>query len=295
MLHEFAVEPSLLNNWARFRYVTEKFDFHQGRLISRYPRKWVRMVYESLEGVSEIDRKKIEIKLQGIDAKMISRKNDWDVDLNWLQNAEQEHGKQAFHAILSAENPRNHCHVLREQDLDESVPLWNIPDQRTIQRNATEMANTLEPIFRIAKKLVFVDPYFDSAKKTAVNALKAYLHHCKTLPDYPEIIFFTKDNGNCNFQQECEQKLANLIPIGKKITLAYCAAQSGSDGLHNRYVLTDRGGVSLGWGLDEGSAGQTDDVGLLAQAVYAQRWDQYCGAIPTFTKQKEFIIAGSAT
>jgi hypothetical protein len=42
------LKPSLLNNWKDFRYFTEKFGIAQGRLISRYPKRWKRMVYESL-------------------------------------------------------------------------------------------------------------------------------------------------------------------------------------------------------------------------------------------------------
>jgi hypothetical protein len=48
MFYEYALKPSLLNNWKDFRYFTEKFGIAQGRLISRYPKRWKRMVYESL-------------------------------------------------------------------------------------------------------------------------------------------------------------------------------------------------------------------------------------------------------
>ena len=44
---------------------------------------------------------------------------------------------------------------------------------------------------------------------------------------------------------------------------------------HNRYVLTDLGGVSLGIGLDADAAGETDDLLLLPQDRYVRRWAQY--------------------
>lgn len=80
----------------------------------------------------------------------------------------------------------------------------------------------------------------------------------------------------------------------KKITLAYCEEMADADGLHNRYVLTDRGGVNLGWGLDVGKPGQTDDLSLMAVKVYQHRWEQYCGANPIFTKTDIFIIDGNS-
>jgi hypothetical protein len=49
------------------------------------------------------------------------------------------------------------------------------------------------------------------------------------------------------------------------------------DRLHNRYVLTDLGGVTLGIGLDAGNEGETDDLVLLSRAQYTHRWSQYVG------------------
>jgi hypothetical protein len=73
MIHEYAVDPALLNNWERFRYLTEKFGVCRGRLISRFPKRWKAMVYDGLSSVGEIERKKIEIYLQRIDEKMLAR------------------------------------------------------------------------------------------------------------------------------------------------------------------------------------------------------------------------------
>lgn len=217
MIHEFAVEPSLLNNWEQFRYVTEKFGFHQGRLISRYPSKWKKMVYESLDdNVSDIKKTKIVEMLTTIDEKMISRKSVWQ-DQPWLDNAEQEHFRRPFHAILGLANPRNHSHVLCYQDLHESLPLWNTPHQQNMPRTAAYLANALAPVFRVAKQIVFIDPHFCSSKRPAVDALTAYLQHCKLLDPYPEIVFLTRNNKNVNFKSECQQRLGPFIPIGKKL------------------------------------------------------------------------------
>jgi len=47
--------------------------------------------------------------------------------------------------------------------------------------------------------------------------------------------------------------------------------------IHNRFVLTDRGGVRFGIGLDDddGDDGKTDDVDLLSQDTFDLRWRQY--------------------
>jgi hypothetical protein len=59
--------------------------------------------------------------------------------------------------------------------------------------------------------------------------------------------------------------------------------------LHNRYILTDVGGVLFGAGLDEGDDGITDDVHLLDRAQYEQRWQQYASDSPAFDRPESPI------
>jgi hypothetical protein len=63
--------------------------------------------------------------------------------------------------------------------------------------------------------------------------------------------------------------------MGCKIGFVRWEEKHGGEKLHNRYVLTELGGVFLGVGLDEGDAGETDDFILLPRAQYEHRWSQY--------------------
>ena len=301
MIYEFAVEPSLLCNWAQFNHLIEKFGFQQGRLISRCPTRWENAVKEVLKtaNVTVMQRQKMIEILANIDHKMVARDVQWLLNLDWLENAERAHAKHAFHAILANKNPRNHGFVLPYEDLTEDNALWATQSQRVVQRQAAEMARTLLPVFRIAVRLVFIDPNFDPCKAPAMRALKAYLRQCRTISPYPQIEYHTKFNpGNTLFKSKC-MELESSIPVGQKITMICWENQNITgkprDGMHNRYVLTNRGGLSLGWGLDEGKVGQTDDVIILTQDVYKERWEQYCGTTPAFTKTLAFPINGNAS
>ena len=54
-----------------------------------------------------------------------------------------------------------------------------------------------------------------------------------------------------------------------------CARNRGGEQLHNRYILSDLGGVSFGYGLDEGDEGETDDITLMDKDQHQHRWFQY--------------------
>jgi hypothetical protein len=60
--------------------------------------------------------------------------------------------------------------------------------------------------------------------------------------------------------------------------------------LHNRYILTDIGGVSFGVGLDDGIDGETDEVTVLEDMTYQFRWAQFAGPAPAFELVDELVI-----
>jgi hypothetical protein len=293
MIHEFAVDPALLSDSEKCRYVIENFDFHKGRLISRYPKKWQATVLEGLNNLHlrDVEKKRIEEKLRQI---LTVRRSEWEPQLDWLENAEKEHNRCTFQAILSITNPRDNNHVLCYQDLHENMPLWRVPTQQVVRRQAADMLDILKPVFRIAKKLAFIDPYLSKSSNINENkALYSYLKYCKELPNYPEIAFYTCNQGDQTFQSNC-RRFGRLVPLGKKITFIYLKGQVGGDKVHNRYLLTDRGGVSFGWGVLDGKQGETDDVALMDPTVFQDRWEQYLGSTPAFTKELEFVVEGTA-
>ena len=78
-----------------------------------------------------------------------------------------------------------------------------------------------------------------------------------------------------DFFETSAKKMAARLPSSITVEFARWEQRDGGERIHNRYVLTDLGGVSLGVGIDEGKEGETDDLLLLPQATYALRWAQY--------------------
>ncbi len=297
MISEYALEPALLNRWERFRYLTENFGICHGRLISRYPKRWKAMVYESLKECTEIERKKIEVRLQFLDNRMLTRISEWNPQLDWLLNAEMENGKRPFHAIIAENNPRNQTQILIVDDLSDEIPLWHVEREKVIQRTAVKLADSVEILVANAREIIFIDPHFDPYKAKARNTLKAFIGkivlRTNGIP-IERIEFHTLYKPDIrSFSSECERQLPQRIPSGIKVRILRWKERDGGEGLHNRYILTERGGVRLAWGLDEGSPSQTDDISLLEVDLFKTRWCQYCGDNPAFDLAEEIIIVGS--
>jgi hypothetical protein len=89
------------------------------------------------------------------------------------------------------------------------------------------------------------------------------------------------------FKGECHARLRRCIPDGMRIVVRRLNQRAGGERLHNRYILTDLGGIAFGVGLDDGGDGETDDLSLMDRAQYELRWSQYAGDPPGEFDQAE--------
>jgi hypothetical protein len=313
MLHEYAVEPELVGSWCdrtSGRYFFDKFGLGSPRIMSRYPRKrWKKLVWEAWKKRSSYDdsaRKRMEELIQRLSEVVVMRRDAiWRPDRTWLDNAVEEHERIPFHAIVARSNPSAHPKVLVADTLDERPALWNKPHGMLVSRTADGISDSVRDMLRAACKIVFVDPYFSpSPDRGYVEVLAACLRSClkQRIPDTPPRIRIFTSNGSerdrgCEprfFESECRGRLPARLPSGQRVTISCLKERFKGERLHNRYILTELGGVSLGAGLDERSGAATDDIFVLTRELYEKRWQQYVREPRAFDQPgTEIVVVGT--
>lgn len=296
MIREFAIDPEALDTWERFRYVIEKFGVEHGRVISHFPKAWQRLVYEAAKDCSDTDRKRIEIRLQELLRRrrrfLWSFSRHYDPDRTWIVNAVEQHGAQAFYSIICRTSVANCETVVAVADsTDES---FAVERDLVVPRSASALAAAIGPLLAQSRELIFVDPHFNPSVARWRHTLAAFLiaattggqsitrceYHLKQsdglLSDFPA------------FEQECLGKLPMIVPQGLTLTLRRWKQMEDLSGrrgekLHPRYILTDLGGVRVECGLDQGPDGETTDVSLLSDRIWALRRENYLGDPPAFS------------
>ncbi len=296
MISEYALEPVLLNNWKDFRYLVEKFGVSEGRLIARYPKHWKRLVYESLKDCSVMDKKRIVEMLITIEDRMKRRKSEWDKHLQWLENAEAEDKSRPFRAIIAKENPRGSLHVLELESLSEANPQWKSVRCRIIKRSADEIRSSAATLVEISNKVLIIDPYFSPDKIECRRPIAAIMES-GMIRDGGEKIFevHLKDRDNAIspdlLKKSCDTKLAPIIPMGMRLRVLLWREKENGEKLHNRYILTERGGIRFGAGISEDSS-HTDEVELMDDLSARDRFDKYSLGEPAFIPMADFEILG---
>ncbi len=308
MIQEYALEPEMVANADRILggRLLSGFKMGKGRMVARYPKRWKRHVWDAFNDTSDMDRTRREVLVNELFEFAAGRGEvHWDsTAASWLDNAVVEHQRLPFHAIIARTNPGRHSHVVAARGvLEETAPLWAAVGSCFVEREAGLMADRIAPVLKRASVLMFVDPHFGPEKKRYRRTLESFLERVKDRPGAPprrvEILTSTRKTG-CRsfFETECQGRFRRCVPVGMRVAIRRLREKPGGEGLHNRYVLTELGGVRFDYGLDEGNPGTTDDLSLLERHVYEQRWRQYVGSDggppPAFDQEGELIhVVGS--
>lgn len=101
MIYEYALEPEMVAAWGdrhNHRFFLREFGLGSGRLVSKYPKAWAKKVWDSFDGASQMDRKRLEELLVRLKETMVKRKDPvWDdAQESWLENALAEHARHHF-------------------------------------------------------------------------------------------------------------------------------------------------------------------------------------------------------
>lgn len=246
MIHEYALEPELVATWGNrydFRYFIEKFGLGQPRIVSRYPKRWKRLVWHAFRN-NELERKRMEVLLARLSECIVQRRDYvWEPADSWLGNAYKEHERVPFHAILARENPAAHARTLVPDEIEHSSPLWEVPRGVTIARDAVAMASAVAAMLRIAEVVIFIDPYFGPERLGHRRPLEAFLRAVLDgrplgAPGRIEVQTSADEDKTGThefFVRECQAQLPRCVPAGLRLIIRRLGQRPGGESLHNRY------------------------------------------------------------
>lgn len=305
MIYEYAIDPSIAATWFQpkdSRFFKAGFGLGTARIVSSFPHSWKERVwsefYESQER-RDLSITRMETLLEHLCRKTVKRRGlNWDSSKSWLENAENEHSLAPFDAILAENNPRGHECVICVDSIDNDNPLWFRNHQLAVLRDA-HIQDLISPMLRIATQVVFIDPYFSTIKRY-LRPMKRYLgiiakgrDHARkrgcAVDDIPHIEICRSEKGG----HFCDAILSSMVPPQLNLIVRTLDAMGRGEALHNRYILTDVGGLQFSYGLDE-KRGTHDDLAVLSEDSYLMRWSQYANGAPEFKQLGKVHISGKS-
>lgn len=306
MIHEFAVDPELLVEWSEsrlsFALFTSSFGLGEPRIMSRYPVDWKELAkkcWDEREAGATTDEEKGKLELQRERFIELSRllseavvdrtKLVYVYSKTWLDNA-KAHAPRSIPSILTRRATGASAHVLVGEGIVDH-PRWKLQKAMCVARDAKALGEAVAPLLRCSDKIVFVDPYFDPTRSDYRHSFEMFVKALESrvgLSNPSRIAVLTsvlddKRPSWSHIKTACEKYIWPLLPVGWEMTFV-AVSDSGPQGekFHNRYILTNLGGIVFGVGLDSGEATQADDLSVMGRAQYEKRWEQYAGLSPEF-------------
>jgi hypothetical protein len=294
MIYEYAVEPEIASQWGsreHYRFFVRELGLGQGRLISRYPKKWTKKVWECYSGSNDMEKKRLEDILSRLKDNMIKRKDmAWREGCSWQENVLIEHKRYPFWGVLIKDYSKKLPGLFDEDDLSVMpCTIWDIPHGKPVKRVADEMASELGVLLTHCRWIKFVDPYLSCLNRYKKSMQKFFSVLGASRPvEHPERI---EIHTSKRYDPNDKLKLfyEKILPAGMKAYLYQWQQRPDGQSLHNRFILTDIGGVSFYHGLDIGKDGETDDISRLDFDQYIFRCSQYNPQAPAFDPAEETL------
>jgi hypothetical protein len=295
MFREYAIEPAVISNWERARYFLDAFGPWKGRFLAELPKSWIGEVYKRLQ-CPPVEKKRIEERLIRLDKRIFSARSpaNYDRQKAWLDNALAEHARAPFHGIVANETG-DHPHVIAAAAVDELDPRWAMDTGAFVSRNATAIVAAVDLLVACSKALIWIDPYFRASTKARRIV---FTDVCRRLPIGTRVSVHLGEPEGLSFEDYRAALTADLaphLPDCMEVSVRCWSQRTSGERLHNRYLVTDIGGIKFGDSISQGAnASEEDHLSLLDEPSRLRLIRSYQDPGDAFDPVgTEFVIRGT--
>lgn len=271
---EYAVDPDAIGkDWSTFKDLFDRFGTDKGRLISRFPKKWAKMVIDAAVAakVPDADKARIieRLKMETRYKAVRSRRN-YDTDKKWICNALREHDSESFRAIICNSGAKGCNEALPPKFVYDAQPLM-VARRNKYVSNISELVEALLPIALVSNEIDLVDRYFDYPGKGKgkgkgkyeskyIKLVKLLFAELEKSPTSPKTIrvHYATDKSRPSVEQlafEWNEIAGKIVPKKRNLELygwsklLYGEREDEREYFHDRFFLTDIGGIQSGIGF----------------------------------------------
>jgi hypothetical protein len=296
VIYEYALQPSLLVNWASndrdYAEFLREYGLGSPRLVSSFPKQKASKLRRYLLSEGPGDQQSmtaqryLEIVNKVVESLVLRDGFDCRSD-SWIENVKSESERVAFNVVLS-ESDINSDKSVTPEKMYVPDSIWNHPRQQTITRTSTALTASIKNLLRLSKDSVVIIDTFGWNER-AVAAIQSLIHEIfvdRVHSEIPEVCLYYKEKvvrNNVAHPSPAasyvkSQIFDGLHGVEESIVIKVFEVKQieGNDVFHNRCILTEHGGVSLGHGIDlSNDPNHTDEVKLMEKAIYDKYWQQF--------------------
>ena len=279
MIYEYAISPVLCTNYQDLRFLLETFGKAEGRLFADIPRKkWIRLTRKEIKGSvnGQVMKKRLVVGVDKLVRKAIYHRNfvpQPNSDI-WIDHALVAHDDRPFQAILTDYYDGDETCILRYDHEFTEDCRWKVPLDKTIRRSAANIIEAIRPMLDCAREVILIDRNFNPEIyrwRPFLLELSDFLSKRRFSPSINKIDFHLGDDIAADHMEFlCNKYLSKERPSDFKMNFIIWPR----DALHDRYIITDIGGVNFGIGLDiwDGSGPEEVKINRISEETRIRLW-----------------------
>jgi len=289
MNEEFLVEPSSFNNAVELKYLLEKFGFYQGRFIGKFPKAWIKEIYQQLNNLPDVEQARVKVLLEKHKNCLVPSGQVTEPTLSWIENAHQQVELGNFSGVVAANS--NQWNYPLASDIDDDCLLGG-HDARVLgqAKNYTEITRRL---LQLSHEIILVDPYLHLNKPACEKVMSSFLEtaqqgKCRSLVIWAR----DKDAGMKGYGQMLERKYKPKLVKGSSLRVKLVNDENSVEKIHARLMLSILGGFRFDQGFAEIPNGRNVDISILSKKTHDQhcRWYLDPGSPNDFEIVEEHIL-----
>ena len=198
---------------------------------------------------------------------------------DWISAVREANQRHPFSAIVSENQDQfPECtNVINKLDVDLAHSLWYVPRGVLVKRQVDSIACALRPLAEISQDLLFVEPYF-ALQTQAFGAIAKVIVESQN-ESYPlrnvEVHTELKDGQTLSSGVENIRDCFSALMRKHKISSHQPNFKvMFRTKLHDRFFLTELGGIKLSAGFGEAKK-PDQEADLLTEQQWLHRWREY--------------------
>lgn len=308
MIHEYALEPTVLSDWASnardYAEFLREYGLGTSRLVSSFPKKKASKLCSYLLQNSPEDPQSLsgqrytEMVFKIKESVVIRGVADLQTS-TWSEAVVIENHRAPFGVILSSSAIDAENNVTPDS-MHLPGSAWNHCGQLNMQRTNAGLLSVIGNLARLSEKhIVIIDPYGWSDEAIGfIRYMINSISHNRLTDDFPKITLFYKEkrggknagNGSPSTAHVKSQVMQGLNGEFENFQFEVYELREKAEGdvFHNRCILTEHGGVITGHGIGvSDNEAHTDEAILMRSEIYQKKWQQ-------FIENKCFEVVSSA-
>lgn len=279
-----AIDPDVFNHtFDRLRFLLLDAREGTGRFYAAFPKKWISKIENLSPSESVIQRARRREILIRARRFIIKAGADFDGTQDWEHNAICSVADAHFDCVVLKEGePDPETCVVGYDWMDHPNSPWRISESKLAEPTGENLMRAVKRLVEASSMVKLVDRYLDPQSPVYARSLNFLMKNCGPHVEQIQlhIPFIEPSAGRRQMESLPRARFLEIalemleIPVGIDVIVFRWRDDATGPDMHDRYLLTELGGIHTGRGFPDQPENETT-TSRLSKVDRLKLWDRY--------------------